>query len=84
MERRRGQGTYGLWSEEIKGVEGSWEPGVSSVSVAPRSSPALRWEKKLLTKRARGSATESRGSGDERLSWTGPHDSETKSLVKRA
>jgi hypothetical protein len=82
MERCRGQGTYGLWSEEIKGTEGSWEPGVSSASVAPGPHPALRWEK-LPTRGAHGSATESRGSGDERLSWTGPHDSETKFLVKR-
>jgi hypothetical protein len=61
MERRRGQGTYGLWSEEIKGVEGSWDPGVSSASVAPGPNPALRWEKKLPT----------RGPADQRPSGGG-------------
>jgi hypothetical protein len=47
------------------GRQGSRSPR-SSASVAHGPNPALRWEKKLPTSGARGSATESRGSGDER------------------
>jgi hypothetical protein len=76
-------------------VLGQWRDVADKVLIAfgarksraprDRGSPGLaEVGEEAADKGARGSATESRGSGDERLSRTGPHNSETKFLVKRA